>query len=100
MPLAVFKTVCGAVLSRPRWVRFPSIPARAFQKPFEDDVPRGLDYLRSALHAPLAPAQSQGCADSQHLDTPSRAITEAVADVPVAPATGRCVPHPGATAYR
>ena len=23
-----FKTVCGAVHSRPRWVRFPSIPAR------------------------------------------------------------------------
>ena len=45
-------------------------------------------------------AQSQGCAVSQHLDTPSKAITEAVADLPVAPATSRCVPNPGATAYR
>jgi hypothetical protein len=25
---AVFKTVCGALLRRPGWVRFPSIPAR------------------------------------------------------------------------
>jgi hypothetical protein len=25
--LAVFKTVCGALLRRPGWVRFPSIPA-------------------------------------------------------------------------
>jgi hypothetical protein len=24
---AVFKTVCGALLRRPGWVRFPSIPA-------------------------------------------------------------------------
>ena len=35
-PLSVFKTVCGAVHSRPRWVRFPSIPARHFiERPFE-----------------------------------------------------------------
>ncbi len=25
---AVFKTVCGALLRRPGWVRFPSIPAK------------------------------------------------------------------------
>src|SRR5439155_20248387 len=25
---AVFKTVCGVLLERPGWVRFPSIPAR------------------------------------------------------------------------
>ena len=35
VPLAVFKTVCGAVLSRPRWVRFPSIPPGLFQKTFQ-----------------------------------------------------------------
>src|SRR4029077_14980756 len=28
VPPAVFKTVCGALLRRPGWVRFPSIPAR------------------------------------------------------------------------
>ena len=27
VPPAVFKTVCGALLRRPGWVRFPSIPA-------------------------------------------------------------------------
>src|SRR2546429_3751885 len=27
---AVFKTVCGALLRRPGWVRFPSIPAKFF----------------------------------------------------------------------
>ena len=26
---AVFKTVCGALLRRPGWVRFPSIPAKS-----------------------------------------------------------------------
>jgi hypothetical protein len=35
---AVFKTVCGALLRRPGWVRFPSIPAtfrhKRFCKPF------------------------------------------------------------------
>jgi hypothetical protein len=28
VPPAVFKTVCGALLRRPGWVRFPSIPAK------------------------------------------------------------------------
>src|SRR2546421_782759 len=27
VPPAVFKTVCGALMRRPGWVRFPSIPA-------------------------------------------------------------------------
>ena len=33
---AVFKTVCGALLRRPGWVRFPSIPAK-FRRPDSQD---------------------------------------------------------------
>jgi hypothetical protein len=34
---AVFKTVCGALLRRPGWVRFPSIPATRRGFDSEDD---------------------------------------------------------------
>jgi hypothetical protein len=33
VPPAVFKTVCGALLRRPGWVRFPSIPAICQARP-------------------------------------------------------------------
>jgi hypothetical protein len=36
-PPAVFKTVCGALLRRPGWVRFPSIPARFARRDSQDD---------------------------------------------------------------
>jgi hypothetical protein len=35
--LAVFKTVCGALLRRPGWVRFPSIPATSSGRDSQDD---------------------------------------------------------------
>src|SRR6266699_5575626 len=34
---AVFKTVCGALLRRPGWVRFPSIPASLAACDSQDD---------------------------------------------------------------
>jgi len=34
---AVFKTVCGALLRRPGWVRFPSIPANLGGPDSQDD---------------------------------------------------------------
>ncbi len=34
---AVFKTVCGALLRRPGWVRFPSIPAKFSGYDSQDD---------------------------------------------------------------
>src|SRR2546428_6413878 len=34
---AVFKTVCGALLRRPGWVRFPSIPARFGRRDSQHD---------------------------------------------------------------
>ena len=34
---AVFKTVCGALLRRPGWVRFPSIPAKSGADDSHDD---------------------------------------------------------------
>jgi hypothetical protein len=34
---AVFKTVCGALLRRPGWVRFPSIPAKSGVDYSQDD---------------------------------------------------------------
>src|SRR5206468_4322216 len=34
---AVFKTVCGALLRRPGWVRFPSIPAKFPRFDSQDD---------------------------------------------------------------
>src|SRR5713226_4499949 len=34
---AVFKTVCGALLRRPGWVRFPSIPAKSRLDDSQDD---------------------------------------------------------------
>ena len=37
MPPAVFKTVCGALLRRPGWVRFPSIPATFRAHDSQDD---------------------------------------------------------------
>src|SRR2546421_2435416 len=38
---AVFKTVCGALLRRPGWVRFPSIPASLPGNDSKDDSPSG-----------------------------------------------------------
>src|SRR2546430_4090081 len=35
---AVFKTVCGALLRRPGWVRFPSIPANFLRNDSQDDA--------------------------------------------------------------
>ncbi len=34
---AVFKTVCGAPMTRPGWVRFPSIPANFLSEDRQDD---------------------------------------------------------------
>src|SRR5438128_1154493 len=38
---AVFKTVCGALLRRPGWVRFPSIPAKFGRHDSQDDSHKG-----------------------------------------------------------
>jgi hypothetical protein len=38
---AVFKTVCGALLRRPGWVRFPSIPATFHAYDSQDDSRKG-----------------------------------------------------------
>src|SRR6266545_2481268 len=38
---AVFKTVCGALLRRPGWVRFPSIPAKSRLDDSQDDSHSG-----------------------------------------------------------
>jgi len=38
---AVFKTVCGALLRRPGWVRFPSIPAKSVVNDSQDDSHSG-----------------------------------------------------------
>ena len=35
---AVFKTVCGALLRRPGWVRFPSIPAKLGPDDSQEEV--------------------------------------------------------------
>jgi len=41
----VFKTVCGALLRRPGWVRFPSIPAKSRLDDSQDDSHnRELDF--------------------------------------------------------
>jgi hypothetical protein len=44
---AVFKTVCGALLRRPGWVRFPSIPARL--GPYDSQV----DAMKERASAPV-----------------------------------------------
>src|SRR5438093_6670964 len=44
---AVFKTVCGALLRRPGWVRFPSIPAKFDCHDSQDD-----SNSRGRLQAP------------------------------------------------
>jgi hypothetical protein len=38
---AVFKTVCGAPMTRPGWVRFPSIPAKLRSCDSQDDSHSG-----------------------------------------------------------
>src|SRR5713226_5793304 len=55
---AVFKTVCGALLRRPGWVRFPSIPARF----------RGCDS-QSDSHSP-------GCPITRQLRTPASTVDQ------------------------
>ena len=46
---AVFKTVCGALLRRPGWVRFPSIPATRRGFDSEDDSHSGGRERMSAI---------------------------------------------------
>jgi hypothetical protein len=45
---AVFKTVCGALLRRPGWVRFPSIPANSSDFDSQDDSHSGALACTSA----------------------------------------------------
>src|SRR3989442_7469715 len=46
---AVFKPVCGALLRRPGWVRFPSIPAKFRRDDSQDDS--HIDgHRRTAMH--------------------------------------------------
>ncbi len=48
---AVFKTVCGAPMTRPGWVRFPSIPAKFLCDDSQDDSHSGGFYLDARWRA-------------------------------------------------
>jgi hypothetical protein len=51
----VFKTVCGALLRRPGWVRFPSIPAKFGGPDSQDDSHSGeRAWTASALRGEIA----------------------------------------------
>src|SRR5205823_13218977 len=53
VPPAVFKTVRGALLRRPGWVRFPSIPARAGGRDSQQDSPSASRTRASTTHRGL-----------------------------------------------
>ena len=58
---AVFKTVCGALLRRPGWVRFPSIPAKFAADDSQHDSHSSVS-MQTAMYAygPAAAAPSGG----------------------------------------
>ena len=80
MPPAVFKTVCGALLRRPGWVRFPSIPAKVSLDDSQDD-----SHSSEPLHASpddlgqVSAGLARTSVDSSH------ALVVAVAVIPLTP---------------
>src|SRR5213593_3183814 len=69
---AVFKTVCGALLRRPGWVRFPSIPATSLAvrrwevSPRTDAASSGLRSARLDSVREAEPAQEALLARERH----------------------------------
>src|SRR3989440_12200006 len=59
---AVFKTVCGALLRRPGWVRFPSIPAKFRRFDSQDDShSRERRHMLEALDGRAHPPPAGHC---------------------------------------
>ena len=67
---AVFKTVCGALMRRPGWVRFPSIPANLPTRGSQDDG-----------HRSERPRTLAGCSGLRPGVEPSKLFLERSANV-------------------
>ncbi len=70
---AVFKTVCGALLRRPGWVRFPSIPAIFAVDDSQHDSHRsGLKETPADCSGHCVPPSRPGAAEARRPSDPSQ----------------------------